>query len=101
VEPGRHVLELRPPGFDKGAALLGLAESVTPSAVVFVGDDLGDLPAFDAVATLGSRGVPGLRICSGSTEAPALAGRTDLVVEGPAGVHAWIEALLRAVPVRR
>jgi trehalose 6-phosphate phosphatase len=95
VEPGRFVLELRPPGGDKGAALRGLVREcpATPSAVVFVGDDLGDLPAFDAVDELRSRGVPGLLVCSGSTEVTAVAERADLVVDGPDGVV----ALLRAV----
>ncbi|WP_344844773.1 trehalose-phosphatase [Nonomuraea dietziae] len=41
VEPGRMVLELRPPGMDKGHALdLFLAERAARS-VMFVGDDLG------------------------------------------------------------
>ncbi len=90
VEPGRHVLELRPPGADKGAALRTLLEETPASAVVFVGDDLGDLTAFDAVDALRAVGVPGLLVCSGSPEVSALAERADLVVDGPAGVVAWL-----------
>jgi trehalose 6-phosphate phosphatase len=93
VEPGRLVLELRPPGADKGAALRTLVAEETPSAVVFVGDDLGDLAAFDAVEALRAEGVPGLLVCSGSTEETALADRADLVVDGPAGVVALLVAL--------
>ena len=54
--------------------------------VVFVGDDLGDLAAFDAVDRFRAEGTPGLLVCSGSTEVTALADRADLVVDGPDGV---------------
>jgi trehalose 6-phosphate phosphatase len=93
VEPGRMVLELRPPGADKGGALRTLVAEATPSAVVFIGDDLGDLAAFAAVDALRAEGVPGLLVCSGSTEETALAERADLVVDGPPGVVALLEAL--------
>jgi len=95
VEPGRLVLELRPPGGDKGDAVRALADEHAPSAVVFMGDDLGDLPAFSAVAELRSHGVPGLLVCSGSTEVSALAERADLVVDGPDGVVALLRSLLQ------
>jgi trehalose 6-phosphate phosphatase len=95
LHPGRLVLELRPPGFDKRGALLSLCEA-TPSAVLFAGDDLGDLPAFDAVDELRERGVAGVLVCSGSAEGPvALRERADVVVDGPAGVVALLESLLR------
>ena len=94
VEPGRLVIELRPPGGDKGDAMRGLADEREPSAVVFVGDDLGDLPAFAAVAELRAKGVPGLLVCSGSAEVSALAERADLVVDGPDGVVALLRSLL-------
>lgn len=93
LEPGRMVLEVRPPGVDKRIALHGLAGEVDPSAAVFVGDDLGDLPAYDAVDELRARGVPGLLVCSGSREVTALAARADLVVDGPAGVVALLQGL--------
>ena len=97
VEPGRLVLEIRPPGADKGRALRSLVVNrgadAELSAVVFAGDDLGDLPAFDEVARLGTEGVPGLLICSGSGEVAAVAARADLVVDGPEGVVQWLEAL--------
>ena len=103
VEPGRMVLELRPPGADKGAALTALVADNRPSAVAFVGDDLGDLAAFAAVDELRAQGVPGLLVCSGSTEVSALADRADLVVDGPQGVVALLDALADELlsPVRR
>jgi len=94
LEPGRLVLELRPPGADKGAALRSLVEPGATSAVVFVGDDLGDLPAFEEVARLRAEGLPGLLVCSGSTEVTEVAERADLVVEGPEGVAALLGALV-------
>jgi trehalose 6-phosphate phosphatase len=93
VEPGRMVLELRPAGGDKGDALRALVAEQPPSAVVFIGDDLGDLPAFAAVEALRAAELPGLLVCSGSTEVTEVADRADLVVDGPAGVAALLEAL--------
>ncbi|POX65182.1 trehalose-phosphatase [Streptomyces sp. Ru62] len=93
VEPGRMVLELRPPGMDKGVALLDHARAVKAGCVVYAGDDLGDLPAFAAVEKLRTNGVPGLLVCSGSTEVTELADRADLVVDGPEGVVGLLRAL--------
>ncbi|MFE0672086.1 trehalose-phosphatase [Streptomyces sp. NPDC058867] len=86
VEPGRMVLELRPPGMDKGVALLEYLRETDAASVLYAGDDLGDLPAFAAVDKLRTDGTPGLLVCSGSEEVPELEERADLVVKGPAGV---------------
>lgn len=87
VEPGRYVLELRPPGVDKGVALRRfIAERPHVSAVLFAGDDLGDLAAYDAVDALRAAGTPGVKVFSGSTEVTALADRADIIVDGPPGV---------------
>ena len=59
VEPGRMVLELRPAGGDKGDAVRALVDELRPSAVLFVGDDLGDLAAFAEVAAPARRGDAG------------------------------------------
>ena len=93
VEPGRMVLELRPPGMDKGVALSEYVRDVRAESVMYCGDDLGDLPAFAAVDKLRSEGVPGLLICSGSNEVTELADRADLVVNGPQGVVHLLESL--------
>jgi trehalose 6-phosphate phosphatase len=97
VEPGRLVLELRPPGIDKGTALDALVRERDARSVVFIGDDLGDLAAFRAVAQLRAAGRAGLAVCSGSTEVPELADHTDLVVDGPEGVVAFLSALADAL----
>ncbi|KUL48654.1 trehalose-phosphatase [Streptomyces sp. NRRL S-1521] len=98
VEPGRMVLELRPPGMDKGVALAEYLREVGAESVLYAGDDLGDLPAFGAVEKLRSDGVAGLLVCSGSAEVTELADRADLVVDGPPGVVALLSALTSRLP---
>ncbi|MER5373901.1 trehalose-phosphatase [Streptomyces sp. NPDC002553] len=93
VEPGRMVLELRPPGVDKGVALTEYVREIGAECVLYAGDDLGDLPAFAAVDELRSEGVPGLLVASGSAEVSELSERADLVVDGPAGVVRLLRAL--------
>lgn len=93
VEPGRFVLELRPPGMDKGAALRALAAELGSVAILYAGDDLGDLAAYDAVEALREEGVPGIKVCSGSDEVTALADRADIVVDGPPGVVRLLDSL--------
>ncbi|MCD9592719.1 trehalose-phosphatase [Streptomyces sp. 8ZJF_21] len=97
VEPGRLVLELRPPGMDKGVALMEYVRRTGAETVLYAGDDLGDLAAFAAVERLRAEGVPGVLVCSGSTEVTELAKRADLVVDGPAGVVELLSALADAV----
>ncbi|MFF0556466.1 trehalose-phosphatase [Streptomyces sp. NPDC020472] len=97
LEPGRMVLELRPPGMDKGVALAKYVREVGAGSVLYAGDDLGDLPAFAAVEKLRSDGTPGVLVCSGSTEVPELADRADLSVAGPPGVVEFLTELAKAV----
>jgi trehalose 6-phosphate phosphatase len=93
LEPGRNVLEIRASGSDKGGALRELVAETGARQVVFAGDDLGDLPAFETVAALRGEGVAGLLVCSASQEEDALRSRADVVVDGPAGVAAWLRDL--------
>ncbi|MGW4272439.1 trehalose-phosphatase [Streptomyces seoulensis] len=98
VEPGRMVLELRPPGMDKGVALAEYVRDLGAASVLYAGDDLGDLPAFAAVEKLRAGGVPGVLVCSGSSEVTELSERADLVVEGPAGVVGLLRSLADELP---
>ncbi|MBC2907927.1 trehalose-phosphatase [Streptomyces cupreus] len=94
VEPGRLVLELRPPGMDKGVALLDYVREIDAASVLYAGDDLGDLPAYAAVDKLRTDGTPGLLVCSsGSEEVEELQKKADLVVKGPAGVVGLLSEL--------
>jgi trehalose 6-phosphate phosphatase len=80
----------------KGIALREALETYGGEGVVFVGDDLGDLEAFQAVAELREEGLPSLLVCSSSDEQEALAELADVVVEGPAGVVDLLEGLAAA-----
>jgi trehalose 6-phosphate phosphatase len=95
VEPGKNVWEIRAAGIDKGAALRRLVAETGARQVIFAGDDLGDLPAFEAVQELRSEGVPGLLICSASAEEDALTKLADLVLDGPGGVAQWLTELAK------
>jgi trehalose 6-phosphate phosphatase len=93
VEPGRLIVEVRAGERDKGDALRDLVAERGATAVAFLGDDLGDLPAFTAVEDLRRTGTPGLLVCSASTEQPALRSHADVVVDGPDGVVSWLRQL--------
>ncbi len=97
VVPGRLVLELRPTGVDKGLAVRRLAQGW--GCVGYVGDDLGDLPAYDAVETLRADGIPGFTAASVSgDDAPReLADRADVVLDGPPAVVAFLRHLAEAI----
>jgi trehalose 6-phosphate phosphatase len=97
AEPGRLVIEIRPPGADKGQALRNLAAEDSRSAIMFGGDDLGDRPAFRAVKELRAEGQPGLVVCSDNAEVAELAAEADLVVDGPQGIAALLTWLVRTI----
>jgi len=94
ARPARMSWELHPPiEVDKGTAVLDLVGD--RRAVVFAGDDVGDLPGFDALDELDGRGVATLRVAVDSPEAPRpLLERADVVVDGPDGLVALLESLL-------
>ena len=94
VEPGRNVVEIRAHGMDKGAAVHRLVDELGAKAVAFIGDDLGDLEAFNAVDELRGRGFHGLLVASHSEEQTALTERADLVVDGPEGVLGLLRQLV-------
>lgn len=76
-------IELHPPvDADKGTAVHLLAAGC--SAVSYVGDDLGDLPAFAALDELAADGVETVKVVSAGAEVPvAMERAADLVVDGP------------------
>lgn len=89
LQPGNHVVELRPGAQDKGSAVRTLMSrrpfrGRTP---VFAGDDLTDEHAFAAVNDMG-----GLSILVGEREPSAAA----LGLADPAAVRAWLAALAGA-----
>jgi len=101
VEPGKNVLEIRSPGVDKGIALRDIVAETGARQIVFIGDDLGDLPAYRVVDELRREGRGGLLVCSASREEDALSALADVVVQGPEGVATWLEELADALEARR
>jgi trehalose 6-phosphate phosphatase len=90
--------ELHPPvAIDKGTAVQALVTG--DEAVCLVGDDRGDLPAFDTLDRLEARGVAVLRVAVTSAEAPSdLIERADLVVDGPYAVLDLLRRLASDAP---
>lgn len=101
VRPAKMSVELHPPiAADKGTALESLVGGL--DAVCFVGDDRGDLPAYDALDRLAARGVHALRVAVTSSEAPdELIARADLVLDGPPEVLAFLRRLAASVGSRQ
>ena len=94
VRPAKMSIEVHPPvAEDKGTVLARLAAD-RHGPVMFVGDDVGDLPAFDTLDALASEGRPVLRVAVASDESPdALVARADVVVDGPHGAAELLHQL--------
>lgn len=90
VRPARMSVELHPPvPVDKGTTVVRLVDD--RFAALYLGDDLGDLPAFDALDELDRRGVATVRVAVDSLEAPpSLLERADLIVKSQ---HEAVELL--------
>ncbi|TRY19487.1 trehalose-phosphatase [Tessaracoccus rhinocerotis] len=97
AEPGRLVIELRSSTRSKGDALADLVAEFSPGLVAMVGDDLGDLPAFELLPRLRERGIACCAVVSSSQEQPALTEVADVVCDGPDGVADWLTELARRV----
>ncbi len=97
VEPGRQVIELRPPGMDKGVALRELSAERAARSVMYCGDDLGDLAAFAAVRALRADGIPGLNVLSAAAESEVPREEADLPVDGPDGIATFLTLLADAL----
>ena len=94
VHPARMSFELRPPlQRDKGTVLAEAAAG--RRQVCFLGDDRGDLTAFDTLDRMAAEGATVLRVGVDSSEAPAeLLERADVVVDGPEGSLRVLRGLL-------
>jgi len=101
THPGRMSVELRPPlEFDKGTAVRQLVAGC--SAACFFGDDVGDLPAFAALADLAAEdgmATTAVAVVDGES-APAVAAAAGLVLSGPADVLAVLGWLAEAAEDR-
>jgi trehalose 6-phosphate phosphatase len=93
VHRGSDVLELRLPGFDKAGALERLAGG--RPAALYLGDDLGDLPAFAAIRELRSAGMAAFGVGVRSSAVAELDGAADAYVADPAAAVALLAELSR------
>lgn len=93
VHGARRSVELRPPlQVDKGTAVAELAAGFT--AACYLGDDVGDLPAFAALDELRDAGARTVKIVAASDEVPQeMMAAADLVLEGPEAALAFLEEL--------
>ena len=93
VRSAKASVELHPPvGADKGTVVEAIAAGMT--SVCFLGDDVGDLPAYDALDRLAASGVHAVKVAVSTVEAPVeLLERADVVVDGPAGALSVLERL--------
>jgi len=91
---GRLAYELRPPvDVDKGTVVAQLLLDVDTAC--FIGDDRGDVLAFDALDRFAADGGTGFKVAVRSDEAPAeLLERADDILDGPVAVVAALRGLL-------
>jgi trehalose 6-phosphate phosphatase len=96
LQPGRMAIELRPPvDLDKGRVVERLTQRCT--AACFVGDDSGDLVAFEALDRLAARGMRTVRVAVAAEESPPeLGASADLVLAGPVEALAVLRQLAAA-----
>ena len=81
---------------DDGTAITALSDAL--STICYIGDDHGDLAAFDALDAMDEAGHAGVRVAVRSDEADAeLLRRADIVVDGPEGALALLSEILRRV----
>lgn len=93
VRSAKRSAELHPPlAVDKGTTVLALSEGC--DVVAYLGDDVGDLPAFAALDELAAAGVTTCKVAIASDELhPDVVAAADLVLDGPSAVVAALEPL--------
>jgi trehalose 6-phosphate phosphatase len=100
LEPGNLVLELRPPGVDKGVAIRRLLETTGARSILYAGDDLGDLAAVRAIEQHRNGGLTAVIVATRSSGATELTDAADIVVDDPTGVVTVLTALSDAIAAR-
>ena len=96
-EPGKFVAELRPPvQWDKGSTVTALVAEHALDAVVYVGDDRGDLPALAAARDAGGLAIV---VDHGTETVAEVRAAGDVVLDGPGAVASWLAELAAALSV--
>ena len=93
LRAAKKSLELHPPiSVDKGTVVED--RSVGLAIVAYIGDDVGDLPAFEALDRLAERGVQAVKVAVRTPDvSEALLARSHHHVEGPDGVLELLRSL--------
>jgi trehalose 6-phosphate phosphatase len=88
IAPGKMVLDFVPAGRGrKGAAVEKLVKARVLKAVLYAGDDLADVEAFEVLKNLAAQGITTVAVAVRSAETPAgLLDAASVVVEGPGGL---------------
>lgn len=102
IVEGKTVLELLPIGHPlKGGAVTRIVGERALDAVLFAGDDVADLEAFEALDRLEAEGVATLKVAVLSPETPdGLDAAADVGVEGPDGLVDLLRRLVDDGPGR-
>jgi trehalose 6-phosphate phosphatase len=92
---GKRVIEIVPASLpDKGAAVAELAGTKGIERIVYVGDDISDVPAFAEVRRRREGGIEGLAIVVADRETEeSVSAAADLRLEGVDEVEAWLDEL--------
>lgn len=94
LHAARMVWEIRPPvPVDKGAAVRRLREELQPEGIIYVGDDLPDAAAFQALAAMLEVVTLGVGVRSPEVS-PETFSACDLILDGQAAVRGLLQALL-------
>ncbi len=94
---GRYVAEVRPPGArDKGDAIRALVAEWQPRSLLFAGDDLVDLPAYQAVRAFRDGGGAGVGVFVDNPEAASVRDLADVVLPDTAACVAFLADLATA-----
>jgi trehalose 6-phosphate phosphatase len=93
LHPGRDVLELRLPGYDKAGAIDRLCDD--HAGVVYLGDDLGDVPAFEHLREQRAHGRAAFSVAVRSSGVAAAAEAADVSVAAPEDAVEFLRSLLR------
>ncbi|MHB8262323.1 MAG: trehalose-phosphatase [Acidimicrobiales bacterium] len=98
LQPGKMAIELGPlVDIDKGNAIEKLVGSCQGSCqrTCYVGDDVGDIAAFDALDRMSRSGMCTMKVAVGGPEIPdALSKRADLVLDAPSATGRVLTLLL-------
>jgi trehalose 6-phosphate phosphatase len=104
IGEGKRVIEIRPPlVINKGTVITELAKAYRLKGILYLGDDLTDIDAFQAIRDLRETGeVLGLSAGVGGTEMPnELAAASDILLSGPEAAARFLQVLSEAISKRQ